>query len=213
MWMQTIMLIVLHNLIMHVHFLACIWNYICVFCKKFDLADYIKSCPTAVFSCAVLTHIRDSLGFFALSVFFPVGHNDNHLSLLGLCGSCEVFETKLAFLCCVFVQSPEQGAGGASRGSHCASHPCGGAQGNGHSRWSNGIKKVISKTLPAFFSAPGRESFRIMVTTGCGDSLKCQPKQRLSNHCDLCPCLKSEVSQVHMSRCWEWWVCETLCCW
>lgn len=113
----------------------------------------------------------------------------------------------------MFVQSPEQGARGASIGSHCASHTCAGAQGNGHSRWSNGVKKVISKTLPTFFGAPGRQSFRNMATTGCGDSLKWQPKQGLSSHCDPCPLSEVRGLQLHMSRCWDWWVCKTLCCW
>lgn len=93
--------------------------------------------------------------------------------------------------CAVCLFRAQAGARGASRVTLCKSHLqwC---QGKWHSSWRNVVKKVISKTLPTFFGASGRQYFRNMATTGCGDSLECQPKQGLSSH--SVPCLKSEVS-------------------
>lgn len=111
MWMQTIMLTELHNFSIHIHFLACSWNCICVFSKKIDLNDYLKSCPTAVFSCAILIHPWDSLGFYCMIShctcrgqwpvpYWPVLKEWEDVRCL-----------RQNFLCCMFVQSSGQGSG------------------------------------------------------------------------------------------------------
>lgn len=104
-------------------------------------------------------------------------------------------------------------ASGASRDSHCASHSCE-VKRNGHSPWSNVVKKVIFKNLSAFLGASGRQSFRNMAIAGCAHTAwKWQPKRRLSHHSYFYTFPLSEIYSYRWRGIGVGWVCETLCCW